>query len=168
MLPRLTFTWFCFICGIIPLVFTFDYCRCRRLSEPNFISSGWMSLSFSMCGAGAGPGGGPGRLSLFTKKKPTGDLLWTSSLVFFKDFHHTISLILCRTAILKKIYFCRSLTSMAACVHSLNFNGHRVCILFFPIETFVCNCSSLQKKLENRKTKYMWFSLFYRDKILQR
>ena len=127
-----------------------------------------MSLSFSMCGVGAGPGDGQGRLPLFTKKKPTGDLLWTSSLIFFTDFHHTLSLILCGTAILKKIYFRRTLTPMAASVHSLNFNGYCICILFSPIETFVCNCSSFQKKPENRKTKYMSFSLFYGDKILQR
>ena len=40
---------------------------------------------------------------------------------------------------------------MADCVHSLNFNGHRVCIPFFPIETFVCNCSSFQKKQKEHK-----------------
>ena len=41
---------FCFICGTVPLVFICDYRKCRRLSEPYFLSSEWMSLPISMCG----------------------------------------------------------------------------------------------------------------------
>ena len=58
---------------------------------------------------------------------------WTSSLVFFEDFDHTISLILCRTDILKNIYFYRTPSSVAAYFYSLNSNN--CYILFFPIET---------------------------------
>ena len=41
LLLRFTFTWFCFICGTVPLVFVFDY----RILIMIF-SSGWMSHSF--------------------------------------------------------------------------------------------------------------------------
>ena len=40
LLPRLTFSCFCFICGSVPLVFICDYRKCRRLSEPYFPSCG--------------------------------------------------------------------------------------------------------------------------------
>ena len=40
LLPRLTFTCSCFICGTVPLVFICDCHKCRRLSEPYFLSSG--------------------------------------------------------------------------------------------------------------------------------
>ena len=50
LLPRLTFTCFCFICGTVPLAFICDYRKCRRLSEPCFLPSGWMSPPISMCG----------------------------------------------------------------------------------------------------------------------
>ena len=50
LLPRLTFTCSCFICGTVPLVFIWDYPKCRRLSEPYFLSFGWMSPPVSMCG----------------------------------------------------------------------------------------------------------------------
>ena len=46
LLPRLTFTCFCFVCGTVPHVFICDYRKCRRLSEPYFLSSGWMSPPF--------------------------------------------------------------------------------------------------------------------------
>ena len=49
LLPRLTFSCFCFICGSVPLVFICDYRKCRRLSEPYFLSCGWMSPPNSMC-----------------------------------------------------------------------------------------------------------------------
>ena len=39
LLPRLTFTWICFVRGTAPLVFNCDYCKSRRLSEPYFLSS---------------------------------------------------------------------------------------------------------------------------------
>ena len=45
-LPRLTFNCFCFICGSAPLIFICHYRKCRRLSEPYFLSSGWMSPPF--------------------------------------------------------------------------------------------------------------------------
>ena len=47
-LPRLTFNCFCFICGTGQLVFICDYRKCRRLSEPYFLSSGWMSPLFNV------------------------------------------------------------------------------------------------------------------------
>ena len=46
LLPRLTFICFCFVCGTVPHVFICDYRKCRRLSEPYFLSSGWMSPPF--------------------------------------------------------------------------------------------------------------------------
>ena len=55
---------------------------------------------------------------------------------------------------------------MAASVRSLNANDYY--ILFCAIETFVCDYSILQNKLEKRKNKDMWFNLFCRDKTLQR
>ena len=39
LLPRLTFTWICFVRGTAPLVFNCDYCKSRRLSESYFLSS---------------------------------------------------------------------------------------------------------------------------------
>ena len=50
LLLRLTFTCFCLICGTVPLVFIYGYCKSRRLSEPYFLSSGLMSPPFSLCG----------------------------------------------------------------------------------------------------------------------
>ena len=50
LLPHLTFTCLCFACGTVPLVFICDYRKCRRLSEPYFLSPCWMSPPFSMCG----------------------------------------------------------------------------------------------------------------------
>ena len=49
LLPSLTFTCFCFVCGAVPLVFICDYRKCRRLSEPYFPSCGWISPPNSMC-----------------------------------------------------------------------------------------------------------------------
>ena len=46
LVPRLTFTLFCFVCGTVRLVFICDYRKCRRLSGPHFLSFGWMSLFF--------------------------------------------------------------------------------------------------------------------------
>ena len=40
----------------------------------------------------------------------------------FQRLYHTISLILCRTAIMKSIYFCIKVFSMTAFVHSINSN----------------------------------------------
>ena len=50
LLPCLTFTCFCFICGTVPLVCNSDYRKCCGLSEPYFPSSGWMSPPICMCG----------------------------------------------------------------------------------------------------------------------
>ena len=58
--------------------------------------------------------------------------------LFFKDFDHTVSLLLCKIVTLKNIYFCRILSSMAASVQSWNSNDQY--ILFSPIERFECNC----------------------------
>lgn len=49
LLLRFVFTWFCFICGTVPLVFVFDYCKCRRLSEPHFFLLDECH-TLSMCG----------------------------------------------------------------------------------------------------------------------
>ena len=46
LLPRLPFTCFCFICWTVSLVFICDYCKCRRLSEPYFLSSWWVHPLF--------------------------------------------------------------------------------------------------------------------------
>ena len=46
LLPRLSFIWFCCLCGTIPLVFIFDFRKCRRLSETQSFSSRWMAHSF--------------------------------------------------------------------------------------------------------------------------
>ena len=40
LLPRLTFTCFCFSFGTVAVVFICDYSKCRRLSEPYFLSTG--------------------------------------------------------------------------------------------------------------------------------
>ena len=40
LLPRLTFTCFCFVCGTVPHVFIYDYRKCRRLPEPHFFLLG--------------------------------------------------------------------------------------------------------------------------------
>ena len=40
--------------------------------------------------------------------------------IFFKDFENKNNLTLCRTTILQNIYFCKTPSSMAASVHSLN------------------------------------------------
>ena len=45
-LPRLTFNCFGFICGTAPLVSIRGYRKCRRLSKPYFLSSGWISPPF--------------------------------------------------------------------------------------------------------------------------
>ena len=50
LLPRLIFTWLCFTCGTVPLVFICDYRKCRKLSEQYFFSTWRMSPSFSMRG----------------------------------------------------------------------------------------------------------------------
>ena len=50
LLPRLTFTCLCFICGTVSLVFICDYHKCCTLSGPYFLASGWMSLPISMPG----------------------------------------------------------------------------------------------------------------------
>ena len=49
LLPHLTFTCLCFACGTVPLVFICDYRKCRRLSEPYFLSPCWSThvLQFS-------------------------------------------------------------------------------------------------------------------------
>ena len=46
LLPHLTFTCFCFICGTFALVFIYDYRKCCRFSEPYFL----YSSPVSMCG----------------------------------------------------------------------------------------------------------------------
>ena len=46
--------------------------------------------------------------------------------MFFKGFDDTINLILCRTAILKNICFCRTPSSMVASFHSLNTNDYYI------------------------------------------
>ena len=51
LLPRLTFTCFCFICWTVPVVFTCDYRKCHKIPESYFLSSGWMSLCLFPCGA---------------------------------------------------------------------------------------------------------------------
>ena len=50
LLPRLNLTWFYIVCGTVPLEFIYDYRKFRRLAEPYFVSSGWMSHSVCMCG----------------------------------------------------------------------------------------------------------------------
>ena len=66
------------------------------------------------------------------------DLLMEMGILASKILARILSLILCGTAILKNIYFCRTLSSMAASVHSLNYNINK--IFFSPTETFVRNC----------------------------
>ena len=44
VLPRLTFTGFCFICGTVTLVFICDYRKCRKLSELYFLFF-WLNVT---------------------------------------------------------------------------------------------------------------------------
>ena len=52
LLPCLTFTWFCFVCGTVSLVFICNYRKCRNRSDSLnlFFASRWISPCFSMCG----------------------------------------------------------------------------------------------------------------------
>ena len=95
LLPRLTFTCFCFVCGTVPHVFICDYRKCRRLSEPYFLSSGWMSPPFQCVDCHTCP-------SIFQWNCPTEFCVTVTrcSFINYKPpycflFFHTLPLFLC-------------------------------------------------------------------------
>ena len=94
-----------------------------------------------------------------------------SSLVFFKDFDHTISFILWKTAISKNIYFYKlppppPPSSMAPFVHSWNSNYYYICFFLLKLLNTIAKSCQINWRIE--RTKICGSIYFCKNKILSR
>ena len=160
LLPRSTFSWFCFVCGTVTLVFICDYHKCRRRSEPYFLSSGWMSHSFSICGLPHISFHFPVELShltfcdcrtrlfqFFQSYKPS----WFIFIFLLYPYHGTIIGALCYSSTLlcsadRSTFLCVNVTQIS-CVHIIFvWMSHMYVSIFFVWMSQKYPCVSITSK----------------------